>query len=265
MKMAMKAAVENELIVKSPCLAKAPPAASADMRFLTVDQLDHLAAQFEPSLRPLIYVLGYGGLRWGEAAGLRRKHVDTIRRTIRVEEQLNDLNGQLTPGVPVKSRAGVRTVAIPVFLAEMLDAHFLNLEQRRHDAGLPPLGPDDFVFLGKTGKLLRRSAFRSNYWIPATAAAGFKGLRVHDLRHTAVALAINLSNAHPKAVQVRMGHSSIQVTYDRYGHLFPQMDDDIAAAMDAAFRAERKPRTGVARIVPIATVEEPNATQIGHA
>ena len=60
-------------------------------------------------------------------------------------------------------------------------------------------------------------------------------LRFHDLRHTAVALAI-AQGAHPKALQERMGHSSVQVTLDRYGHLFPGLDERIADGLDALYR-----------------------------
>jgi hypothetical protein len=66
-----------------------------------------------------------------------------------------------------------------------------------------------------------------------------------------VAFAINLSNAHPKAVQIRFGHSSIQVTYDRYGHLFPQMDEDIAENLDAAYRAARTSLSDRAPVLPL--------------
>ena len=58
--------------------------------------------------------------------------------------------------------------------------------------------------------------------------------RFHDLRHTSVALAI-ATGAHPKAIQTRMGHSSINVTLDRYGHLFPELDEAIAAAFGERF------------------------------
>ena len=47
---------------------------------------------------------------------------------------------------------------------------------------------------------------------------------------------INVSGANPLMVMKRMGHSSITVTYDRYGHLFPQNDDEIIAGLDAAYR-----------------------------
>src|SRR5207248_10546434 len=61
------------------------------------------------------------------------------------------------------------------------------------------------------------------------------GLRFHDLRHTAVALAIGLG-AHPKAIQERMGHSSVMVTLDRYGHLFEGLDERIADGLDDVYR-----------------------------
>lgn len=56
----------------------------------------------------------------------------------------------------------------------------------------------------------------------AQVSCGIK-LRFHDLRHTSVALAI-AGGAHPKAIQARMGHSSIAGTLDRYGHLLPSLD-----------------------------------------
>ena len=54
---------------------------------------------------------------------------------------------------------------------------------------------------------------------------------IHDLRHTAVALMV-AAGVHPKAIQARMGHASISVTLDRYGHLFPQIDAEVADALD---------------------------------
>jgi integrase len=69
------------------------------------------------------------------------------------------------------------------------------------------------------------------------AAAGVK-CRFHDLRHTSVALAI-AAGARPKAIQVRMGRSTITVTPDRYGHLFPELDEAIAVAFDERWTAAR--------------------------
>jgi integrase len=51
--------------------------------------------------------------------------------------------------------------------------------------------------------------------VPATEAAGLQGLRIHDLRHTALWIA---AGAAPKEVAVRAGHTSVSFTVDRYGH-----------------------------------------------
>ena len=82
-------------------------------------------------------------------------------------------------------------------------------------------------------------------WRRALAAAGVK-CRFHDLRHTSVALAI-ASGAHPKAIRARMGHSTISVTLDRYGHLFPELDEAIADAFDQGWN-EARAAAGVARV-----------------
>lgn len=238
-RMVMKAAVDNELIIKTPCVAELPRAAQAEMRFLTVIEVDELANAINPHFKVLVYVLAYCGLRWGEAAGLKRKYIDTSRRTVRVEEQLTEVDNKFLFSQPLKTSAARRTVRMPAFLAALLEQHFADLEALRQSIGLGRLEPDDLVFTNTKGGTLHRGGFRLNHWLPAIRKAGLHGLRVHDLRHTAVALAINFSNAHPKAVQVRFGHSSIQQTYDRYGHLFPQMDQAIAEDLDAAYEAAR--------------------------
>lgn len=74
-----------------------------------------------------------------------------------------------------------------------------------------PAEPDAFVFAGPYGGALRVSLFRSRFWRPATVAAGLNGLRIHDLRHTAVALWI-AAGANPKEVAARAGHASVSFT-----------------------------------------------------
>ena len=58
---------------------------------------------------------------------------------------------------------------------------------------------------------------------PGDPAAGLEGLRIHDLRHTAVTLWI-AAGAGPKDVAARAGHTSVSFTLDRYGHLYPEAD-----------------------------------------
>ncbi|MEU9747515.1 tyrosine-type recombinase/integrase [Streptomyces niveus] len=110
---------------------------------------------------------------------------------------------------------------------------------RRLTAGLPPEG---HVFRAAMG-----GAWRHANWKPAVAAAVAKGLpkrpRIHDLRHTHVAWLI-AANIPLPAIQIRLGHESIQTTVDRYGHLVRSLDGDITAAVEAAMSVPA-PRAGM--------------------
>jgi integrase len=96
----------------------------------------------------------------------------------------------------------------------------------------------DYVFTAVQGGPIRKSTFLRRYWKPAVTASGIEGLRFHELRHTAAAIAIQ-AGAHPKAIQARLGHSSITVTLDRYGHLMPGTDQTVADGIDQLVAVER--------------------------
>jgi integrase len=70
------------------------------------------------------------------------------------------------------------------------------------------------------------------------AEANLAGLRIHDLRHTAVALWI-AAGASPKEVAARAGDTSVSFVLDRYGHLFPEADTALRARLDLLFRGRR--------------------------
>lgn len=107
---------------------------------------------------------------------------------------------------------------------------------------VPCPGADGLVFPNRAGKPTASPSFNTHHFTPAKRRAGIDGrLRFHDLRHTAVALAI-AQGAHPKAIQARMGHSSVQMTLDRYGHLFPELDERIAQGLDETYRSSLESR-----------------------
>ena len=79
---------------------------------------------------------------------------------------------------------------------------------------------------------MHHKAFYRSRFKPAVIAAGLRPhMRFHDLPHTCASLCIALG-AHPKAIQERLGHSSITVTLDRYGHLFPKLNGALTAQLD---------------------------------
>jgi hypothetical protein len=83
---------------------------------------------------------------------------------------------------------------------------------------------------------LRVTLFRQRFWLPAVKAAGLDGLRIHDLRHTAVALWI-AAGANPKEVAARAGDASVSFTLDRYGHLYSEADLTLRERLDAIWSA----------------------------
>src|SRR5205823_4312273 len=74
-----------------------------------VDEVRALAAAVPARYRAMVLLAGLGGLRWGELAGLQRKHIDLATPTVRIEQQLSDVNGKRAITTP-KTDAGYRTV-----------------------------------------------------------------------------------------------------------------------------------------------------------
>lgn len=228
----LNVAVQKGMVARNPCDAVTPPRVPrAEMRFLTVDEVDRLADAIAPRYRSWLLVAAWGGLRWSETVGLRRLDVHGARIT--VGSQLVRLRTGAFVRQEPKTAAGRRTITVPSFVAEALE------DTLRETTG-PAL--DALVWTTRTGRPLVGSSFSSNVFAGALRRAGIVGrVRVHDLRHTAVALAV-AAGAHPKAIQVRMGHGSISVTLDRYGHLFPEADEQVAADL-GALRSGSTPRT----------------------
>src|SRR5512133_3010291 len=127
--------------------------------------------------------------------GLQRERVDTLRTRIDVAEVLVEVNGRHHVGPP-KTRAGRRSVPLPRFVADELAGHLEHVE------------PGGLVFPAPQGGPVRASLFRRRVWHPAVEAAGLTRLRVHDLRHTAVAFWI-AAGASPKEIAARAGHTSV--------------------------------------------------------
>lgn len=232
-----------------------PRVPTEEMRFLTPDEVATAAVAIDhrPKAKVVcryaswVLVESYGGLRWAESAGLEIPRIDWAGNRVQVVGQLDE-SGKL---VEPKSRYGRRWVALPEIAMDSLK------EQTKGRL----TGP---VWTMPAGGHLEHSRFQNRIWYTGMNRAGlgvltithtygpgirrkrviasttrsYDGVRIHDLRHTAVALAIK-AGAHPKAIQMRMGHSSIRVTLDIYGHLYSDMDDDLAIALNAMMATAR--------------------------
>ncbi|MGH2690316.1 MAG: tyrosine-type recombinase/integrase [Actinomycetota bacterium] len=216
----LRVAVDRGVIARNPCgPVEAPRIPPVDRRVLDVDEVDRLADAISPRYRAWLLVAVYGGLRWSESIGLRRRRVAGAR--LEVVEQLVRRSSGEWERVEPKARS-IRTITLPAFVADELGGHL-----DRYSAA----GPDGLVFCTRNGTPPTSSSFRSNVLGRALDRAGLPAIRIHDLRHSAVSLAI-AAGADPKASQARAGHSSIGIHLDLYGHLYPAADAAVASALD---------------------------------
>lgn len=174
-------------------------------------------------MRPLWALLTGSGLRLGEALGLRWSDLDITARTVRVEGSMRHQDARYRGSGPrlalnpPKTSAGRRTAPLAGFAARELDAL-----------------PRDavYVFHRHNGKPLNPSTVQRAF-DAAVARAGLPKMRVHDCRHTAATLAL-AGGASLDDVKRMLGHSSIAITSDTYGHLVSERQQAIADALDEA-------------------------------
>jgi hypothetical protein len=107
----LNAAVENEMIARSPAKGvRAPQAPRTEARFLSASEVRDLAEAINPWFRVWVYFAAYTGVRWSEMLGLRRKDVDLLRRTVTIERQILEVQSRFLGFGPPKSAAGRRTI-----------------------------------------------------------------------------------------------------------------------------------------------------------
>jgi integrase len=183
--------------------------------------------------RPLLLTAIFTGLRASELRGLRWKDIDLKRGEINVRQRADRYHKI----GPTKSDAGERTIPLVPMLVNVLRTWKLAC----------PKGALDLVFPNKQGAVQDYSNILKRGLWPVQIAAGvvtrtgeakYSGL--HSLRHFYTSWCINRKadgglELPLKLVSARLGHASIQLTADRYGHLFPSGDD--GAELAAAERA----------------------------
>ncbi|MBU1313985.1 MAG: site-specific integrase [Alphaproteobacteria bacterium] len=223
----------------------------------TREEIKAIIGALDGRWRPLLLTAIFAGLRASELRGLRWADVDLGRREIRVHQRADRFNDIGRP----KSEAGERSVPIPPMVANALREWKLmyprpvvgrdeNGKLTREDARAEHL-----VFPNGVGKVESLANIINRGLLPIQVAAGVcnstpeipqsagdvtvkaRYTGMHALRHFYASWCINRPadgglGLPPKVVQERLGHSSIVMTMDVYGHLFPRGDDgeELAAA-----------------------------------
>lgn len=222
-----EAAVRSGYVARSPVLGvRLPKSQPREMNVLNADQVAAIASSVPERFRALIYVLAYGGLRWGEAAALRRGRCNLQHGRLEVIEAVSDVNGVLHYGSTKTHQA--RWVVLPAFLRELLGQHLTEFAES---------DPRTLVFTTESGTPLRNGNFRRRVWLAALDTAQVpRTVRINDLRHTCASLLIS-RGASIKAVQKHLGHATAAMTLDVYGHMLPNEQEQIAAELDEIFQS----------------------------
>jgi integrase len=197
------------------------------------DEIRALIACLNDRRRPLLLTAIFTGLRISELLGLRWADIDLKRGRLHVHQRA-DRYGNI--GRP-KSSAGERIIPLPPVVLNTLREWKLAC----------PKGELDLAFPNIHGGLDHRPSVIMRSFRPAQVRAGLVNAQgrakyggLHSLRHFYASWCINRKadgglELPLKVVQARLGHASIQMTADRYGHLFPGADDgaELAAAEKA--------------------------------
>ncbi len=219
-----RAAVEDRVIPSSPCSRITLP--RREQRRAEPLGTDAVLALVEamPARYAALVVLAAGtGLRQGEAFGLTVDHVDFLRRTVHVVQQLVLMPGAPPYLAPPKTDASRRSVPLPSVVVDALARHLTSYRPGQH--GL--------VFTTEQGGPIRRTSF-STIWRPAAKTAGLPdGSGFHALRHYYASLLIRHGES-VKVVQERLGHASAAETLNTYSHLWPDSEDRTRQAVDSA-------------------------------
>jgi integrase len=211
-----RAVARGEVAVNPTSGLELPAMEGARDRIASPGEAAELLAALPERDRALWATAMYAGLRRGELLALGWEDVDLAAGVIHVERSWDVKEGAVDP----KSRAGRRTVPIPAVLRDYLVEHKLRSGRR---VGL--------VFGTSYAQPFTPSNVRKRA-NAAWLAAGLAPIGLHECRHTFASLMI-AAGVNAKALSAYMGHSSVTITLDRYGHLMPGNEREAAERLDA--------------------------------
>jgi integrase len=256
-------AIEDGIVLQNPAARLGRFAKSEKPKFqasaLTREEAESLlnaSKEICPEYYPLFLTALRAGLRRGEVVAFKWGDIqfgeseEDKNRYILV--QRNYAFGRFTTPKSRKSRRVDLSRELRRVLLELRDKRLLGafLNGRSCIA-------DELVFPSNAGTVLDPSNMVHNYFLPSIERAGLRRIRFHDLRHTFGSLLIQ-QGASLAYVKEQMGHSSIQVTVDTYGHLIPGADIAWVDKLDS----ETSPQLSATQAQPAEKHEEPETVEV---
>jgi integrase len=216
----MRTAVADGLILASPCKVDGAGSEHAMERpIATVEEVEALAMAMPDRLRLTVMLGTWCQLRRGELLGLRRRDIDLMHGTVRVEQSRSYTRDGTSFVKAPKTTAGRRTLAIPGNVTDLMTRHLDRYVES---------GPDALVFTMASGAPLTPVTLQ-RAWAKARKAVARPELHFHDLRHTGLTLAA-ATGATTAELMHRAGHASANAAL-RYQHATQDRDRILADAL----------------------------------
>lgn len=229
---AFEVAVAQRILAENPCRhVPRPRWRQPEINPLTRDQVKALESSqaVRTGVHGMLFVAAiYSGCREGELLGLRWEDVNFENSSITIAGSLAPAASGGLERKETKTKSGRRTVSLP---DEAMNAF---AEQRKRMLAKGRYGPKQFVFQSRTGKAVLGTCVTQALH-RALKLAGIPKVRFHDLRHTHATIALQ-AGVNVKVLQERLGHGSIKVTLDTYGHVLPNMQAEAASKIQAFMR-----------------------------
>jgi integrase len=225
-------AVRDRMLATNPARGvKRPRPQPKRKPYLSAEQLSMLAEE-AGEYRGLVLLLGIGGLRWGEAIPIRVCDIDWLPRRVNLHRNVTQVRGKMIEG-SLKSHKN-RFVVVPPFVVEAIA---VTAEGKGREDLLWPSPSGGYLHPQREGGWLSKAVGRCQKADPT-----FPRVTAHDLRHTAVSLAIH-AGANVKAIQRMVGHASAAMTLDVYADLFESDLDSVAENVAKLWPQEAKKDT----------------------
>jgi integrase len=209
-----------------------PKVPKKEMDYLNPEEVRTFLRHVPPRWYAFFLVAITTGLRVGELLGMRWDYVDWNLRQYFVKETWLRPRAGIKAGFSVpKTESSIARVDLTPTCLKALRKHKkrqaaekLAIGEKYQDQGL--------IFATPVGGPLDDHHIIQRQFRPFLEAAGIRrSIRFHDLRHTCASLLI-YQNESPKYIQKQLRHASIEITFDRYGHLFPETNKEAAMRLD---------------------------------
>lgn len=227
---AFGAAVKWERLAKNPVDQADPPRVAVDaddVRTWSPEQLQEFLGFTSSSgdrNHALWVLLATSGMRRGEALGLRWQDVDLDAGRLRVVQTILSINGKIAVSEPKTSRSR-RSIALDPSTVAVLSEHRRKMLEERMLVA-PDHSDEGLVFHRADGSALRPETVSTTF-LRRQRTLDLPRLTLKGLRHTWATLALE-QGIHPKVVQERLGHSTVNITLNVYSHVSPTMHDEAA-------------------------------------